>query len=96
MKTQSDYSWGMKKANILYISIKMFTIAGVSQGFGGEMNGSFQVTENLMSDPPFFLHEIIHLCLGLFFFRKRIKIIWTQEFDFLKKLTINPLYLKSI
>lgn len=70
MKTQSDYSWGMKKANILYISIKMFTIAGVSQGFGGEMNGSFQVTENLMSDPPFFLHEIIRV-LDYFFFLEK-------------------------
>lgn len=81
MVENTEWLWGMKKANILYISIKMFTIAGVSKGFRGEMNGSFQVTEDLMSDPHFFLHEIIHLCLGLFFFRKTIKIIWTQEFD---------------
>lgn len=79
------------------MSIKMFAIAGVSKRFRGEMNGSFQVTEDLMSDPHFFLHEIIHLCLGLFFFfRKAIKLIWTQEFDILKKLTMNPLYLKSV
>lgn len=75
--------------------MKTFTIAGASKGFRGEMNGSFQVTENLMSDSPFFLHVIIHLCLGLFFLRKRIKIIWTQEFDFLIKLTMNPFYLES-
>lgn len=60
----------MKNANILYISMKTFTIAGASKGFRGEMNGSFQVTENLMSDSPFFLHVIIHLCLGLFFWEK--------------------------
>lgn len=60
----------MKNANILYISMKTFTIAGVSKGFRGQMNDSFQVTENLMNDPLFFIHEIIHLCLGLFFIEK--------------------------
>lgn len=50
--------------------MKTFTIAGVSKGFRGQMNGSFQVTENLMNDPLFFIHEIIHLCLGLFFIEK--------------------------
>lgn len=47
--------------------MKQFTIAGVGNGFRGEMKDrSKLLIENLVSDPPFFLHEIIHLCLCLF------------------------------